>query len=442
MKKEKIVFILNKTIEVSLFFIFVLVPLIINPTAYDYFYKPKIESVYALIIIANLSWLVRDLFFKKFFRWGKNPLTIPLLIYAFLCIVSTFNSVAPVLSLKGDVLREEGLFALLSYVSLVFLMVNLIRDRDRGMRLLIGLAYSTILLSLYGLFQYFGYNFTEHFIYKSSPGRVSSTIGNPNFLGKYLVLTLPLIIAFYFQSNRIIKHVFFAGGTTLAFACLILTYSRGSWIGFCFGFFFFLILLQRFAVKYPVRDVLVIGALFLLTIIFFNLYRPKVEGIETPKGKGMVVHRALSSKEIDSGIGVATRLFVWKKALILIAQRPWFGYGPETFEKTFHPYNLEYAKRFNDYVRVDRIHNNYLDLAFSVGVLGLAAYLSILGVFFFYLFRAIKKSMEEPWKMIYIGIISGFIGYLINDLFIFSVVSVSPTFWSLIGLSITLRDKA
>jgi len=309
------------------------------------------------------------------------------------------------------------------------------------MRLLLGLVFSTILLSFYGVVQYLGYNFTAHFLFKTSPGKVSSTIGNPNFLGKYLVLTLPLLISFYLHSDHIVKKTLFATGTTFAFVCLILTYSRASWIGFAFGFIFFLFLLLRSRIKQTTKDLVIIVLLFLLAVIYFNMYRPKVNGLETPKGEGMVVNRALSLKEVEKGIGVATRLFVWHKALILIAQRPWFGYGPETFEKAFRPYNLEYANRFNDYVRVDRVHNNYLDLAFSVGILGLAAYLFILLVFFFSLFRSLRRSMDDRWRLIYIGIISGCIGYLVNDLFIFSVVSVSPTFWSLMGLSLALRES-
>jgi putative inorganic carbon (HCO3(-)) transporter len=432
---------LDKIIEISLFFIFIFVPLIVNPTAYDYFYKPKIESVYALILIICICWFIRGFVVVRSLAWKKNPLSLPLLMYALICVISTITSIDPHLSLKGDVLREEGLIALLSYSALVFLMGNVIRSRELGTRLLKGLALATAILSLYGLIQYFGYNPTAHFIYKSPPGRVSSTMGNPNFLGKYLALTIPLLLVFYLQSKEITMKILFAAGSTCAFSCLILTYSRGSWIGFCFGLLSLLFLLQRFAVAYRLKELLVLGVLFFLAMVFFNLYRPNIEGIEAPRGEGMIVHRALSSREVSSGIGVATRLFVWKKALLLIAQRPWFGYGPETFEKAFRPYNLEYAKKFNDYVRVDRIHNNYLDLAFAIGVLGLSAYFLILLVFFLSLLRSFGEDTDQNWRMLSIGILSGCVGYLVNDLFIFSVVSVSPTFWSLIGLALALRGK-
>jgi putative inorganic carbon (HCO3(-)) transporter len=431
---------LDKTIEISLFFIVFFVPLIVNPTAYDYFFKPKIQSVYALILLISLSWFIRDNLIVRSFRWNKNPLSIPLLIYAIICIISTVTSIDPEISLKGDVLREEGLFTLLSYIVLVFIMGNVIRDRELGMKLFKALAFSTVLLSLYGLVQYFGYNPTAHFLFKSSPGKVSSTMGNPNFLGKYLVLTIPLLLVFCLQGKCPVQKIFLTAGTTFAFSCLILTYSRGSWIGFTSGFITFIFLLLRYKIKQGLKHLPIILCLFFLAVVFFNIYRPKVEGLSTPEGKGMVVHRALSSGEVKSGIGVATRLFVWKKALILISQRPWFGYGPETFEKAFRRYNLEYGKKFNDYVRVDRVHNNYLDLAFTVGVLGLAAYLSVLLCFFMILFRSMKANMDNERKLIYIGIISGCIGYLINDFFIFSVVSVSPTFWSVMGLSLALRE--
>jgi hypothetical protein len=44
--------------------------------------------------------------------------------------------------------------------------------------------------------------------------------------------------------------------------------------------------------------------------------------------------------------------------------------------------------------------------------------------------------------MLALGILAGFCGYIINDLFIFSVVSVSPTFWSLMGLTLAAGKLA
>ena len=56
---------LDRTISIGLFFILAGVPFIINPFALDYWYKPKIDSVYALIAIIAAAALTRQLVLKK-----------------------------------------------------------------------------------------------------------------------------------------------------------------------------------------------------------------------------------------------------------------------------------------------------------------------------------------------------------------------------------------
>ena len=102
-------------------------------------------------------------------------------------------------------------------------------------------------------------------------------------------------------------------------------------------------------------------------------------------------------------------------------------------------FNLEYIKKFNDRVIIDRAHNNYLDITVAQGVIGLAAYMWIIVTFLVWLRRTMKKEKDIPKRIIFCGIFASFCGYLVNDFFIFSVVSVSPTFWSLMGLTFILK---
>ncbi len=138
-------------------------------------------------------------------------------------------------------------------------------------------------------------------------------------------------------------------------------------------------------------------------------------------------------------MGSATRLFLWENAVGLILEKPVFGYGPDTHEKVLNEVTLEYWRKFKDIVIIDRAHNNYLDIAIGRGLFGLGAYLSIIAVFMVWLWKTMKRERERSRKILFCCIISAFFGYLINDLFIFSVVAVSPTFWSLMGLTFVLN---
>jgi len=154
----------------------------------------------------------------------------------------------------------------------------------------------------------------------------------------------------------------------------------------------------------------------------------------------MMKHKIRSSFDVEKGMGVATRLFVWKRVVGLIMEKPIFGYGPDTHRRVMSKANLEYLRKFKDIVIIDRAHNNYLDIAVGRGLVGLGAYLSVVVTFMVWLWKTIKKERERSRKTLFCCIFAAFFGYLINDFFIFSVVSVSPTFWSLMGLTLTLEN--
>ena len=444
--REPVYFICIKTIELSLVFIVAIVPLIINPKAFDYWYRPKIESVYALLIIAGVAWLLKALVKDRSFLWEGSPLTIPLLCYASATTLSTIFSINARLSLYGDPLRVEGLYTILTYISLVFVFINLVRNQELVRKLFKGLFIGATLVSLYALIQYFGYNPTEHFYFKYiTKGRIAvgSTIGNPNFLGKYLVLIIPIMFCFCLGSISIKRSVVLVSALSLCLAALIVTYTRASWLSTIIGLVILLFLSFKNSLhKGEKKRLIIIGVILFLLILFFNAYSPrhskKRVTSNNQKATGEVVKRTLSTFDIKKGMGVATRLYVWEKTLILIKERPWFGYGLETFEIAFKDYNIEYVKIFNNLVYVDRAHNNYIDTAFSIGLIGLGTYLAVIVTFLYHLFSLLKKSDDKFHKLLYAGIISSFCGYLINDIFIFSVVSVSPTFWSLMGLTVAM----
>jgi hypothetical protein len=88
---------------------------------------------------------------------------------------------------------------------------------------------------------------------------------------------------------------------------------------------------------------------------------------------------------------------------------------------------------------IDRSHNNYLDMAIAQGLLGLSAYLWIMITFLIWLIKTLTAEQDMTRTIWYCGIIASVAGYLLNDMFIFSVVSVSPTFWSLLGLTIAMK---
>jgi len=457
MKPNKCLFTIKRVTDICLYFLFACVPLIVNPFAYDCWYKPKINSVYALIIIILIAIGIRNLLFNSPLRFRSIPVLIPLIAYAGSAIISTIFSISPRLSLAGDMYRQEGLFAILSYVSLTFLFSQLVESEKQIQSLVKGLFISALIISIYGIMNYNGYYPIKQLV--PNPEQkglgLGSLIGNANFLGKFLVLIMPLSIAYYLTAINEARKYFYGAVFMLCLFSLIVTFTRASWLSFIVGLVIFAFIIGREIFRNNMRKILV-SVLVICFIAGISFYALLLHGESKENIFDIVKKRIYSSFDLEKGIGITTRLFVWKRTIGLIQERPLVGYGPDTHVKAMSKLNLEYGLEFNEWVLreewgkkilrfnkwtvLDRAHNNYLDITIGQGLIGLVTYLSIILAFLVWLRRIIKQEEDISKRTIYCGIFAAFCGCLINDFFIFSVVSVSPTFWSLMGITFAMKN--
>ncbi len=300
-KKEEspqLLFFLNRVIWISSIFIFAGIPLIINPTAFDYWYKPKIDSLYCLIIIILLAVLLRNIIFKKSFKFRKTCLFVPLCCYTLSVIVSNFLSICPEMSIKGDIIRYEGIFTLLSYVAVVIIFANIVNRKEEVHIMFKLLLFSTFLISLYAIIQYAGFNPTQHFLpeLRLTEHRAGSTMGNPNFLGKFLVLVLPLYIAYFVYSDSNIKKFYFATGFVLSFLALIFTFTRGSWLGFGAGMvLLFFIMPGKKLAGNKAKKIFAVSAILFCTFFCAGLYFAEDNGKDSSSFFPMIKYKIRSS---------------------------------------------------------------------------------------------------------------------------------------------------
>ena len=105
MNQHNYLFAVNRTIAISLFFLFACVPLIVNPFTQDFWYKPKIDAICVLIVVITLAGAIRHFLLKVPFHYKPVPVFIPLLAFAGSALLSTLFSTAPHLSLFGDFMR-------------------------------------------------------------------------------------------------------------------------------------------------------------------------------------------------------------------------------------------------------------------------------------------------------------------------------------------------
>ena len=175
--------------------------------------------------------------------------------------------------------------------------------------------------------------------------RISSTIGSPIMFGACLAVMIPPALDATLRRKSRLGAAAFA----LMLVALVMTWSRGAWIAAAAGGACYLWLTGR--LKLPGRRLLVLGLLAALTILALT--------------------RALRKSDSDT-----QRLETSKTALTAFAARPLLGYGPDTFVLPFRRFKTDGFLRVTGVSFTESLnaHDEILQIAATMGLVGLAAY--------------------------------------------------------------------
>ncbi|MBQ6529531.1 MAG: O-antigen ligase family protein, partial [Clostridia bacterium] len=245
--------------------------------------------------------------------------------------------------------------------------------------------------------------------------RVYSTLGNPNVLGEYLLLVLPIAAVFMLKPkwSDLSKYAYGAAFLVLAL-CLILTQSRGCWLGFIVSVIIFVTFYEG-----------KLWGLVPLVLLILPFVIPQT-----------IVERVMSIGNMED-TSTSYRVFIWLGTLGMMKYY-WLGgigMGEAAFAKVypFFSYNAIIAPHS---------HNTFLQLLVEAGIGGLGMFLVMQGVFLKQMsvvYRADnKKSLDS---MTALAIASGVAGFLVQSMFDYTFYNyrVMAVFFMLLALGMALR---
>ena len=410
-------------------------PVLVCPWTYDFYNLPKIIFLHTATLIMLSIWfyeIARD----GYFVYRRTSMDLPLFLFALAIIFSTIFSVNPLISIFGQYRRFEGLPTLLNYIILFYLAFYFIKKEKQIKYLAMALVAASLLISVYGIAQYFGYEFLG---VASLPfgGRIFSSLGNPVFLAAFLAMSVPITIVFFSYAKNIWLYLFLTGTLLIEMVCLFFTYSRGGWLGFLAGMVFLVIFFgKRFLQKRRVFIVLVCLSLMavLMSTFFLGSLKENISSSE--------FSRIASSFALKEGT-VGTRLSIWGSTVKMIADRPILGYGPELFRTIFPQYrSLDFIRIEGEKTMPDRAHNDFLHMAAGTGLLGLAFYLWTLIAFFLSTKILLKKIRGSDAYPLFVGLLAACVGYIVQIQFEPSMVGVAPLFWLFMGGAMAMGNFA
>ncbi|MHB0975694.1 MAG: O-antigen ligase family protein [Candidatus Aquicultorales bacterium] len=405
----------------SLYLIVVSIPLVVAPFQHDQVMGAKVFAFQVLVSVALAAWLIKGMLEGFTIRW--TPAYAPLLVFLGLAVTSTVFSISPYTSIFGRHMRYEGLIDIFLYGGLFFLTVQHLSSKERLLKLMALLSGTAALVSIYAIFQFFGWDPIAWGSAGFETSRAFATLGNPIILGGYLAVALTVSAGLSILAKNARGTAVWSAVSLLIAAALLFTLSRGAWLGAVLGVPAVLVLLGLRA-EYRRKCLAAGGAL--VVFLFLGVILIVATGKATTLGA-----RILSLGNPLEGSG-GSRVEIWKSAVSMIQDRPVLGYGPDTFRMAFPEHETFPSAKLFPEALADNAHNLPLQTAATLGIPALLALAAIFGI------ASFQAARGGVVGLAHVALAAG-AAFFAQSLLNVSVIGISYWPWLLFGAAIAPR---
>ncbi len=362
-----------------------------------------------LVLFTLLSLLLYSMTHREF-KWKLDWIGVAVfgfLVITWLSVLSSYHRMNS--AMVGAI---TTLFVLFYYC-----VINTATTKKKTTILLKCFVISGFVVAIYGILQYamgWGTNVVNAWLdeemFEDTKFRVYSTLENPNVLGEYLLLVSfacgGLICSLKKEWQKIVYTCILA----ICFICLILTQSRGCWLGFMVGFALFVTVAN--------------GRLWgFLPLCLFAL--PFV----IPQS---IIDRFTSIGNLDDS-STSYRVFIWLGTLQMLKDF-WIsgvGMGEQAYNSIypFYSYNAIVAPHS---------HNLYLQILVHSGISALIMFAGIIWMVIRSLTEVYRfNGKKSEWGLLASAVGCGIVAFLFQGIFdyVFYNYRVMMLFWAFLGIA-------
>lgn len=227
--------------------------------------------------------------------------------------------------------------------------------------------------------------------------RATGTIGHPNILAYFFEITMPLMLALALVSRRKLDRWLFLIATGAGLAGMVLTLSRGAWMGvpITVSVILYMVMGRRLLTLRVAIMAIILLAIMATAAVF--------------------VAPVIADRLLGDDAGSAShRIPLDLSALTVIAQFPLLGVGLNNFAISFYTYDtIGNSRVFFDTDHV--VHNLFLLVFGDVGALGLLAFLWYFASAFLVATRLSRHA--DPWsRAAALGVVTGLFAHLLHGM--------------------------
>ena len=376
-----------------------------------------LASIRILIILLFFAWLLFSLSRKKLFI----PSAIQTwLILIFLFIVFLSFCYAP----EQERALRKTLF-LFNIIPLYFISASIIKNKIQINKIISISIFAALFAGIVGLIQFgsqfiigqekianfwreiispifYGESFGAQII--SLPSwfvnisgetylRAFGFFPDPHMFSFYLGLIIPMVLCFLIFNRGNKKRIFLFIILTILISSILLSFSRGGYLGMFAGLSSVIILSWKFLIPK-------------IKVVIFLIILAGIISLLIPQNP--IANRINSIINLEEGSN-AGRLIIWQQAADVFREHPISGVGIGNYSFYLFP---EEKYRTPIYA-----HNTYLDIASEMGIFALLIWIGIFLSCFWQLFKIIKKTADKNTRIISIGLFGGLIWFFVHCFF-------------------------
>lgn len=415
----------NVLINCYLVLLFALFPLYVTSQyeniRHDKFYI--FIALSAVLVIAEIPMIVYSAFTDNKSWYKKLSVTD----YSFVVLIIVFTvSLFCSDNVSDGFIGESGRFC--GYLTfIIFFLVYLIITRNYIYKeyVFVVFAAAVIFVFLLGILNSFGIDPLGMYEGYSDEVRKDyvSTIGNKNFMSAFCCVTVPAFFVLFLHNKSSLRLLYLLTAVIGLFA-MIRCDSMSGYLGFVPVFAVLSLFYTRNKYRKLFWILVAVYSAVVVTFLALFIYFTFIDTV-TPLGGFMRFFR------FDDKWGTH-RGYMWNKSFEIFKRynikNILFGCGPDGYYRVFEPYFGELYTRFGDSVN-NAAHNELLNYLITTGVLGLAAYLTLV---ISALVRAFKAASKNTLALAFAAPV---LCYLFQSIVNVSTIIVLPFLFIFIALA-------
>ena len=390
-----------------------LVPVVFHAETVDAFSLAKMTALWVCLVSATGAWVVGLLLAPRRVALPRGPIVLSSLVLFGITVIATAFSPNRGLSFFGLYHRYEGLVSLALFMWVVLLIVVLYRRVPSRVRELVtALGVAAAVVSVYVVAQSLGLDpFEWRGATGAEPSHPIGALGNSAFTASFLGIAVPMVLYLFLSAATRATRIVWMGTGGFLFVSLLVTQGRGGMLAALAGVG--VLLVFKTHLRSWTKVVAVVGGL-LLALGLLPLVAP---GLIDPPG---------------SDASVPHRTDIWNASVRTLADRPLFGWGPESFYGQYPRFRTATEAREQGLSLSDKPQNIFLSWATSTGLAGLVAYLLMIAL----ALRAVTRRVaarDRPEGLLLATLGAGLVAYLVQGLYSVDIPPLAFTGWLLVA---------